>query len=121
VILIGQPAIGSQSVNEPRVPIHPQPSFNDVRRCRTSFQAGARLLPANEKLYEENIKLRKVVVSDLISEGRNEISDKLLAWALNELAPGDTGRTSRHQRKTMVDNQHRMIAGQHDLTEASRR
>ena len=69
-------------MNEPRVPIHPQPSFNDVRRLQDQLiQAGARLLPANEKLYEENIKLRKVV-SILISEGRNKISDKLLAWGL---------------------------------------
>jgi hypothetical protein len=59
-------------MNEPRVPIHPQPSFNDVRRLQDQLiQACARLLPANEKLYEENIRLRKVV-SILVSEGRKQ-------------------------------------------------
>jgi hypothetical protein len=37
---------------------------------------------------QENVKLRKVVPI-IIGEGRNKISDKLLAWTLNELAPGD--------------------------------
>ena len=65
-------------MNEPRMPIHPQPSFNDVRRLQDQLiQAGARLLPANEKLYEENIKLRKVVS---ISSARAPTRSPTSSW-----------------------------------------